>query len=198
MEWEWGHLRFFSSANEIQCALDQAQSSSQPQEQPQPSSEDAIAAADATITSAPKPSKGTARRRPCLPASGHPAPPVSPRTRTRTPAALQAEPAYQDPTVHRRPRSGSPPPPPSYPDSPHPLAAQSRLTLSKRLQFAFAGSFTAYAKPTKSGQRGEEAAPSDSIKRVRDLAVNPVPSSLSTYLRTHGFATNTGNPYSHA
>ena len=92
------------------------------------------------------------------------------------------------------------PPPPSYPDFPHPLAAQSRLTLSKRSRFAFAGGFTAYAKPIKSGQRGEEAAPSDSIKfkRVRDLAVNPVPSSLSTYLRTHGLATNTGNPYSHA
>ena len=92
---------------------------------------------------------------------------------------------------HRRPL-------PSYPNSPHPLAAQSRLTLSKRSRFAFAGGFTAYAKPIKSGQRGEEAAPSNSIKRVRDLAVNPVPSSLSTYLRTHGLATNTGNPYAHA
>ena len=185
MEWEWGHLVFFSSANKIQCALDEAQSSSQPQEQPPPSSDDAIAAADPTITSAPKPSKGTARRRPCLPA---PAPRTAPLGALAHALVRRTPPPHNH---HRRPL-------PSYPNSPHPLAAQSRLTLSKRSQFAFAGGFAAYPKPTKSGQRKKEAAPSDSITKVRDHAVNSVPSSLSTYLRTHGLATNTGNPYAHA
>ena len=78
VEWKWGHLVFFifSSANEIQCALDELdelQSRSQPQEQPWPSSSAAAtasaaavattAAAEATTTDARKPSKGTARRR---------------------------------------------------------------------------------------------------------------------------------------
>ena len=58
VEWERGHLVFFSSANEIQCALNKLQSLSQTQEQPSPSS----SAAEATTTEARKPSKGTARR----------------------------------------------------------------------------------------------------------------------------------------
>ena len=72
------------------------------------------------------------------------------------------------------------PPTPNLP-CPFPLAARSRLTLSKSSRFAFAGGLTAYAKPTKSGpKKGKESESPDDIAKVHDHVMDH-----RRYLRTH-------------